>query len=393
MKNNNVVECVGKADRSHFELENLIQDIHNCDLLSGDSSLVSKYEDALSGYFGVPHAIAVSSGTAALHASLAKVIQPGDEVLIPVIGVSMTASAILLAGDVPVFYDCQPDSFKPDLASLEKFSSEKTRVLITVSMWGYPAIDNEIVAFARTKNWIIMEDAAQSFGTRHGGKFEGTIGHIGCFSTQEFKLISTGEGGFILTDDPHFAKVIREFTRLGFSQEHKTFGFQSGLNYRLSALQASLGLSQLSIAKEKIVLRNKKVNLWKDALGLSDSGTRLRAFNSEETFEHNGYALGVRIIDAGENFAKPLLVKLFEAGVGTDIHRYKQSLIVNFPFLKDFYAQPKYTLNQRIDFPNASKIMDGLITLPCHDQVSFDGIEVAAKKVVDCVGSAELQEP
>ena len=101
MNNNGIIDCVGKADRSHAEIEQLIKDIQNCDLLSGDSSLVSQYEEALASYFGISHAIAVSSGTAALHASLAQIIQPGDEVLIPVIGVSMTASAVLMAGGIP----------------------------------------------------------------------------------------------------------------------------------------------------------------------------------------------------------------------------------------------------------------------------------------------------
>lgn len=114
---------------------------------------------------------------------------------------------------------------------------------------------------------------------------------------------------------------------------------------------------------------------------------KLCEFNCADMTGYNGYALGVRIVDAGENCAKHVLAKLYEAGVSTDIHRYKQSLLVNYPFLKNYYVQPKYTLNPRIDFPNASKIMDGLITLPCHDIVSFEDIEWASQKVIDCLES------
>lgn len=383
------VECVGKAQRTETELEVLIDDIRHTNLLSGDSNLIPQYEKALMQYFDVPHAIAVSSGTAALHASLAKIIQPGDEVLLPVIGVTMTASAILMAGGIPVFYDCEPDSFKPDLNSIEGLSTKKTRVLITVSMWGYPAIDEATIHFAKSKEWIVIEDAAQSFGTRNGSKFEGTKGHIGCFSTQEFKLLSTGEGGFILSDNSDHATAIRAFSRLGFSEEHKTFGYHSGLNYRLSAMQASLGLSQLAIAEEKIALRNKKVDLWKEMLGLTPSEkgkkNKLQLFNPDGLKGHNGYALCVKMASATEDAAKPILIKLFEAGVSTDIHRYKQSLLVNYAFLKPYYIAPQYTANPRVDFPNASKIMDSLISLPCHDGVDLDDIEWASKKVIDCL--------
>lgn len=386
---NRMVHCVGKADRTDAELEALIEDIRSCDLLSGDSTLITKYEQALAQYFAVPHAISVTSGTAALHASLANIIQPGDQVLIPVIGVTMTASAVIMAGGVPVFYDCQVDSFKPDIASLEQHGGEKTRVLITVSMWGYPAIDDDIMAYARSQDWVVIEDAAQSFGTRNEDRYEGTKGDIGCFSTQEFKLLSTGEGGFILTENAAYAINIRQFTRLGFSETHKCFGYHTGLNYRLTALQASLGLSQLKIADKKIALRNQKVALWKDALGLSAVSDRVNhkliEFNRDALSGYNGYALALRIVGAGEDCAKQVLENLFEVGVSTDIHRYKQSLLINYPFLKNYYAQQTNKVNPRVDFPNASKIMDGLITLPCHDIVSFDDIKWASAKVIDCL--------
>jgi len=173
------IDCVYKALRTPKEIQKTLEILTEADMLSGDSSVIQLYEKNLSYYFNTKHAIAVSSGTAALHASLLTVIKPGDEVLVPAICVPMTVSAILQAGGVPVFYDCSTNSFKPCQKDLDNKITQKTRVLITVSMWGYRAIDSDIVAFCRQRSITIIEDAAQSAGTDSLLGYEGTIGDIG----------------------------------------------------------------------------------------------------------------------------------------------------------------------------------------------------------------------
>lgn len=376
MNDNRMIDCIFKADRSQSELTELIAHIKNASRLSGDADIVAQFELALANYFGVTYAIAVSSGTAALHATLMETIQSGDEVLLPVIGVPMTAAAIIEAGGVPVFYDASPGSFAPDLETLLQMVSVKTKALITVPMWGYSAFDDALRVFAVERGLVIIEDTAQALGTMVDGKFEGTRGHVGCFSTHEFKLLSTGEGGFVLTNDAYHAKRIRSFTHIGFSMDEMGFGHRSGLNYKLSALQAALGLSQLSRLDEKIRERQEKIALWIHLLGVAP-GARLTQFGGAGD-RHNGYSLALTLADAPPGEARKVAQRLFDAGVNTDIYRYQQSYIVNYPMLRRFYNDPRYTGDCIRDFPNATRIIDSLIVLPCHDQISFTDIDVAA---------------
>jgi dTDP-4-amino-4,6-dideoxygalactose transaminase len=374
------IDCIFKADRSESELAKLVADIARASRLSGDCDLIAEYETALAAHFGTKHAIAVSSGTAALHASLAEVINPGDEVLLPVIGVPMTATAILQAGGVPVFYDCSPGSFVPDIESLVKYSSSRSKALITVPMWGYPGIDADTLDFAARLGLTVIEDTAQSLGTKRDGRFEGTFGHIGCFSTHEFKLMSTGEGGFILTDDDRLNSRIREFTRIGFSMDPIGFGHRSGLNYKLPALQASLGMSQLQALEEKIDARAAKTEAWRDALRIGSAGALLTDFCSE-LFEHNGYSLALTLKNAAPGLAKEVAKRLFEQGLNTDIHRYQQSYLVNFPMLHKYYGDKRYSGNCRTDFPNATTVIDSLVVLPLHDQITASDIRLGAERL------------
>lgn len=374
------IDCIFKAQRTPHEIANLLKDIEQAERLSGDCDLVSTYEAALARHFGVACAIAVSSGTAALHASLAETITPGDEVLLPVIGVPMTAAAILQAGGVPVFYDCQPGSFVPDLASLVRYASARTRALITVPMWGYPGINDAVIDYAGRRGWTVIEDTAQALGSKRSGRFEGTFGDVGCFSTHEFKLMSTGEGGFVLTDNVRLGQRIREFTRIGFSMEAMSFGHRIGLNYKLPALQASMGLSQLASLEARIAVRRHKTEHWRIALGVGEAGAPLAEFGGGY-FEHNGYSYAIRLRDATPGQARDISRQLFERGVNTDIHRYKQSYLVNFPMLHRYYSAPRYSGDCRRDFPNASAIIDALLVLPLHDQIGSDDIEIAAARL------------
>ncbi len=377
---NRFIDCIFKAKHDEHEIATLIHDIERASRLSGDCDLVADYEKELAAYFGVDCAIAVSSGTAALHAALVEAIGPGDEVMLPVIGVPMTAAAILQAGGVPVFYDCQPNSFVPDIVSLEKFASARTRVIITVPMWGYPGISEEAMFFARARGIVVIEDTAQALGSRQGGRFEGTIGDIGCFSTHEFKLMSTGEGGFVLTNDRRLGARIREFTRIGFSLEAMGFGQRPGLNYKLPALQASMGRSQLASLDARMARRREKTEFWRIALGVGSERSSFQDFGSDQ-FTHNGYSYGVKLANPTPGLARDVSRKLFELGVNTDIHRYKQSYLVNFPMLKGHYADGRYQGNCRLDFPNATDIIDSLLVLPLHDQISAEDILIASKRL------------
>ncbi|MDE9480792.1 DegT/DnrJ/EryC1/StrS family aminotransferase [Xenorhabdus bovienii] len=375
-----IIDCIFKAKRSRQQCENILRTLEGADLLSGDSSVVKDYESFLKKYFNVQHAIAVSSGTAALHASIVQIIKPGDEVLVPAICVPMTVSAILQAGGIPVFYDCLENSFHPAISSLEKHTTSSTSVLITVSMWGYSAINEEIADYAKKHTITIIEDAAQSAGTCGKQGYEGTIGDIGCFSTHEFKLISTGEGGFVLTNSDTFAKNIREFTHIGFCEETRSFGYADGLNYKLSSFQAAIGIEQLSGLKDKIQERNDKINFWKDHLSLA---SELTFMNAHYDIMHNGYSLCC-LLSPKTNTTGPELAKQLNAvGINTDSYRYKNTIVCNYPFMNKFYVAPRYSGKNEIDFPNATELVKRMLILPCHEEVTYDAIAIASQRIIN----------
>ena len=379
------IDCVYKALRTPKEIQQTLEILTEADMLSGDSSVIELYEQKLSYYFNAKHAIAVSSGTAALHASLLTVISPGDEVLVPAICVPMTISAILQAGGIPVFYDCSATSFKPDLKDLDKKITQSSRVLVTVSMWGYRAIDNDTVTFCRQRNITIIEDAAQSAGTDSLLGYEGTIGDIGCFSTHEFKLISTGEGGFILTNSDEYAEKIRSFTHIGFSQRHGGFGYADGLNYKLSAFQAAVGIVQLTSLDTKIQGREKRKMKWKNLL---QSSVGISFLNSDVMSRHNCYSLVCLLNDSTKHTGDALAKKLYTVGVNTDTYRYKNTIVSNYPYYKDFYMSPKYTGDNNLDFPNATEMVKRMLVLPCHERVSMEAIHKASKNIIHFIEEA-----
>ena len=376
------IDCVYKALRTPKEIQKTLEILTEADMLSGDSSVIQLYEKNLSYYFNTKHAIAVSSGTAALHASLLTIIEPGDEVLVPAICVPMTVSAILQAGGIPVFYDSSVNSFKPCQKDLDNKITKKTRVLITVSMWGYRAIDSDIVTFCRQRNITIIEDAAQSAGTDSLLGYEGTIGDIGCFSTHEFKLISTGEGGFILTNSDEYAEKIRSFTHIGFSQHHGGFGYFDGLNYKLSAFQAAVGIAQLNSLDVKIQGREKRKIKWKTLLQTSKN---IDFLSSDIMSRHNCYSLVCLLNEEAKFSGKELASKLYDIGVNTDTYRYQNTIVSNYPYCRDYYTSPNYSGVNDIDFPNASSMVQRMLVLPCHERVSIEAIHKASQSIINLI--------
>lgn len=374
------IHCQFVADRTEGDLRILEQAFNRGESLAGDSIYVSEYESALQKYFGVAHAIAVSSGTAALHCALAVTIKPGDEVIVPVIGVPMTVTPIIALGGVPVFVDSgsiEKGDFVPDIRDIESKLTSRTKAIITISMWGYPAINSELRAFASEKGLLLIEDTAQGAGAiGYCNKHEGTVGDIGCFSSHEFKLISTGEGGFILCNEPGLAASIRRYSKIGFDPD-KGFGTFNGLNYKLGGLQALLGISQVEKVADALSRRKAKVNLWKHLL----SDTPLKYFGHPGISE-SGYSAIFSLPNAEPGQAAHIAQQMAQAGVITDIFRYRQGYLCNFPLFASYLHKDKdensSITNVREEFPFATAVLDAILVLPTHDSVTTEAMEKAA---------------
>ncbi|MQS17612.1 aminotransferase [Streptomyces kaniharaensis] len=176
------------------------------------AAYADRFEHDLSGVFGGRHAIAVNSGTAALHAALfAAGVQPGDEVLLPALTVVMTAAPVVQLGATPVFVDSDPATLDLDYADAAAKVTDRTRALVPVHLWGRMGDPAALAAFASRFGLAVVEDAAQAAGTSRAGIAAGTAGTAGCFSMKDGKILWSGEGGFVLTDDPDLAARARAF--------------------------------------------------------------------------------------------------------------------------------------------------------------------------------------
>ena len=209
-----------------------------------------QFEEEFAAYCGANHAIAVNSGTAALHVALAAAgVGPGDEVLVPSYTFTATASAVLMHNAIPIFVDVDPSSFCMDPSSVKEAITPATKAMIPVHLLGNVADMDSILAIARSHNLIVIEDAAQSPGAAWRNRTAGTLGDFGTFSFQETKNMMTGEGGMVITDREDMAERCRLVRNHGevFMQDRPRSYLADvlGWNYRVTELEAAIGRVQL----------------------------------------------------------------------------------------------------------------------------------------------------
>ena len=204
---------------------------------------VAQFEEAFARYLGVRHAVAVSSGTAALYVALrAHDIGPGDEVLVPAFTFAATANAVLLAGARPTIVDITSDTFTIDPSRIEAAITPRTKAVLPAHLYGHPCDMTAIGEIARRHSLIVIEDAAQAAGASWQGRKAGSFGS-GCFSFYATKNMTTGEGGMVATDDDEVARRARLLRDHGEGERYRTDLL--GANFRLTEIAAALGLAQL----------------------------------------------------------------------------------------------------------------------------------------------------
>lgn len=205
---------------------------------------VAAFEEQFAEYCGVRHAIAVNSGTAALHAALASAgIGAGDEVIVPTFSFFATASSVSICGATPVFVDVDPDIYTIDPACVTEAVTDRTRAVIGVHLFGQPFDADPIAEICEDHHLALIEDAAQAHGACYHGKKVGGLGKAGCFSFYPTKNMTTGEGGMVTTDDGTYAATIRRFINHGQSEKYRHT--MIGYNYRMTDIGGAIGSEQL----------------------------------------------------------------------------------------------------------------------------------------------------
>jgi perosamine synthetase len=246
---------------------------------------VQRFEEAFAAKVGAPYAIAVNSGTSGLHAALfAAGVGPGDEVIQPAMTVVMDAYATIHLGGIPVFADIVPETQHIDPEDIARKITPRTKAIMTVSWQGLPVDMDPILDIARKHNLVVIDDSAQTMMGRYKGKIAGTNAHIGVYSFENKKHLTTGsEGGMIVTSDPELATRARKFAGLGYKHMTATAGrthlalstvqdpgyerFDTiGLNYRMNAISAAVGLAQLERVDHIVARRQACGRMFLDAI-------------------------------------------------------------------------------------------------------------------------------
>jgi len=235
--------------------------------ISSQGTFIQKFEESLSKYHNLKNAVVTSNCTTALHLALKSLnIGIDDEVLCPDLTFIAPANMIALSGAKPVLVDVDPFTLTIDPKQIERHITRNTKAIIVVHQFGHAAHMNEIMEIAKKYNLYTIEDNAESIGAKYKGQLLGTFGDISTYSFFGNKIITTGEGGALLTNNSNIATRARELRDHGMSHKKKYHHIDLGFNYRMTNMQASIGLAQMEKLDHILNIRNKQMNYYNERL-------------------------------------------------------------------------------------------------------------------------------
>ena len=343
---------------------------------------VALFEEGFRRYLGMPHALAVSSGTAGLHAALLGAgIGPGDEVITSSMTFAATANAIVLAGARPVLVDCERDTLNIEASAVERAVTNKTKAIMPVHFAGQPCAMDEILEIARRRNLLVIEDAAHALGAEYKGRKIGAIGDATVYSFHPIKSITTGEGGMVVLRDDDWADRLRlvRFHGIRTSAWERQGGGKSplyaietpGLKYTMMDIQAAIGIHQLAKLDGFIERRTRLARRYYEKCN-NIEGVKLLG-SVPYAHKHAWHLLVVQVeserLDIGRDEFLDLLKKL---NIGAGVH---------FPAL---HMQPYYqkAFGYRAgDFPNPERAAERTISLPLFPAMTEDDVDDVAAAV------------
>lgn len=268
------------------EIEHLIQAIESGTLTSTKGAFVKRLEESFAELVMAPHAQACSSGTAAIHTAIAALdLEPGDEIITSPITDMGAITPILYQGAIPVFADVDPASCNVTAAAIAAVLSPRTRAIVVTHLFGNPCDMDAIMNLANERGLPVIEDCAQAFLARWRGRHVGTLGTIGCFSLQQGKHITTGEGGLVITGDPALARRMFLFINKawGYGDAQPDHYFLA-LNYRMTELQGAVAVAQLEklaeVAQTRIALADQLTGRLMHLQGIQTPSVDSRAVHT-----------------------------------------------------------------------------------------------------------------
>jgi perosamine synthetase len=335
--------------------------------ISSQGRFVVEFEHAFAKFCGVKHGIAVSNGTVALHLALVMSdIGPGDEVIVPTLTFIATANAVRYTGATPVFVDSDQDTWGMNPSEVERKITSKTKAILPVHLYGQPVDMDPINDLAGRHNLVVIEDAAEAHGALYKGKKVGSLGDIGCFSFFANKVVTTGEGGMLVTNDDQLAERARILRDHGMSRTRKYWHEVVGYNYRLTNLQAAVGVAQMEQVEFLLEQRAKIGAYYDELLGGDDRIERPRQIS-----------WGRRVTW--------LYTVLLRQGTDRDrvITRLKETGIDSRPVFYPVHTMPPYACDGA--FPVAESLSRRGLSLPTHVSMGRGDVERIGEALRRCL--------
>ncbi len=342
--------------------------------ISSQGPYVRRFEEAFAAFHGVPHALTVSNGTVALHLALVALgVGPGDEVIVPDLTFAASANVVIHCGATPVLADVTPDTWTLDPADVARKITPRTKAVMPVHLYGHPCDMDPILALAKKHHLFVVEDNAEALGAEYRGVKTGTMGDVGSFSFFANKVITTGEGGMVICKDTALFQKMQVLRDHGMEKSRRYWHVVPGFNYRLTSMQAAIGLAQMERLEHFLTRRDEIVARYDAALS-KVPGIVLPPRAPWARNIHWLYSILVDPTLAGID-RDALAARLGELGIETR------------GFFFPLHIMPPYASAE--PFPVATDISSRGLSLPTANDIRLEDVDRVCAAIADIVRTAQ----
>jgi len=346
--------------------------------ISSVGTYVQRFEEAFAEFCGTEHAVTCSNGTTALHlALLALGVRPGDEVIVPTLTYVATANAVVYCGARPVFVDSESETWNMDPAHIEALITPRTKGIIVVHLFGHPVDMDPIMDIARRHGLFVLEDAAEAHGAEYKGRRVGSIGDVATFSFFGNKIITTGEGGMVTTNDRALADEVRRLKNHGMDPQRKYWFPTVGYNYRLTNVASAIGLAQLEKIDWHLEQRQQIASWYREFLADVPGLT----WQAEKEWARHVWWLFTVVMDRDTPLGRfDTLAELKARGV--------EGRQIVYPIHQ---LPPYQDLAYDGRFPVAERIVDRGLHLPTWSGLTREQVRHVCNSLVECTNAARAE--
>jgi perosamine synthetase len=349
-----------------------VMDCLESNWISSCGEYVQRFEEAFARFCGMNHAISCCNGTAALHlALLAMGVVPGDEVIVPTLTFVATANAVTYCGAHPVFLDSEPDTWNLNPSLIEELITPRTKGMIVVHLFGHPVDMDPVLRLAQKRGLFVIEDASEAHGGEYEGRKLGSLGQISTFSFYGNKILTTGEGGIVVTNRPDIATAVLQLKGQGMDLSRRYWFPVIGYNYRMTNIAAAIGLAQLERADWHLSRRRTIAAEYTRRLG----EIPYLHLQGEKPYGRHAYWMIGAVVDERCRVSRDTLARrLADAGIETR------------PFFYPVHTLPMYKpLSKGQDFPVAESLASRGLMLPSSAQLTEDDVAFVCDRLIEAL--------